>query len=253
MAEPPIARFGHALARILNKVQQGRRHVTDHQRETARETGVALDLMAEAAGAGADTTDEQRIFLAQSAVGMRAREAVLVGIPNRSVTEETELQMIRREMARIEGRPVLEPRQESSGGMRGLLGPLAATPALTILAHPVTWIVIGLGFIGIQTARLNSVKNDLAEAREQVDQIEGERDAWKDRAEAYGQAVADARQLARETADALEAERARAARAAAQERRRQRDVQNVLTDSPEPPAWSLRDDETVPIGPAPGN
>lgn len=254
MAESPVVRLQRGFGRILDEARgQSRRPVTDYQRETARETGVALDLMSEAAGAGSAMTDEQRIFLAQSAAGMRARETVLLGIPNRSVAEESELQMIRREMARIEGRPVLEPRQEAPGRIRALLGPIAASPVLAILAHPVTWIVLGLGLIGVQTARLNNAKADLAEARDQVEQIEGERDAWKDRAEAYGQAVADARELARQTADALEAERARAARAAALERRRQRDVQSVLTGSPEPPAWSLRDDETIPPGPAAGN
>lgn len=235
-----------------------RRPETEHQRETARETGVALGLMHEAQGAGADATDEQRIFLAGAAAGMRAREAVLLGVPNRSQIEETELQMIRREMARLEGRedpagqrPRLVPRAAVAATQR-ILGPIAASPLIAILAHPLTWIAVGLAALGIQTARLNNAKDDLREAREQAAQAVEDRDAWKGRAEAYATAVADARAVALATAEALEAERARAARAAALERRRQRDVQNVITGGSEPPAWSLRDDGDSP-GPAAGN
>ena len=67
-------------------------------------------------------------------------------------------------------------------------------------------------------------------------------EAWQARSEEYRQALVDAANVARFAADALEAERAAQARAAARERRRNRDIQDVLTGSPEPPAWRLRDD-----------
>ena len=57
------------------------------------------------------------------------------------------------------------------------------------------------------------------------------------------EALVAAQQLTRATADALTSEREARARAAARERRRVREIQNVLTGAPEPPAWRLRDDE----------
>ena len=83
--------------------------------------------------------------------------------------------------------------------------------------------------------------NHLREARQTMEQAQDEREAWRERASQYAAAVTDARAVARQSADALEAERAAQARAAARERRRQREIQNVIADSPEPPAWSLRD------------
>lgn len=75
---------------------------------------------------------------------------------------------------------------------------------------------------------------------------------WQERAEHYRQGLADAANVARHAADALEAERAARARQAARERRRIRELQNVLTGSPDPPEWRLRESNPDPSSePAP--
>lgn len=111
---------------------------------------------------------------------------------------------------------------------------------------------------GIGSAIWNGIKVGLLERR--VERLTEERDAACSTAEmrgdtsraacrqlarAHAQAVAAA-EIARAQAAALTQERQVRARAAAAERRRQRAIQDVLADSPEPPAWSLRDDEPPP-------
>jgi hypothetical protein len=104
---PALARFERGFRRMgawaLDPLQR-RRRVTEGQEVTAQETRTMLGLMAQANSAGAAMTDEQRLMMIQAAPGMRAREAVLLSIPNRSSVEENELHMIRREMAALEGR-----------------------------------------------------------------------------------------------------------------------------------------------------
>lgn len=110
---PALARFERGFRRMgawaLDPLQR-RRRVTEGQEVTAQETRTMLGLMAQANSAGAAMTDEQRLMMIQAAPGMRAREAVLLSIPNRSSVEENELHMIRREMAALEGRDV-QPRR----------------------------------------------------------------------------------------------------------------------------------------------
>jgi len=229
---------------------RGRQVTTESHRSQALETETSLGLMAAAAATPGGPSDEQRIFLASSAVGMRARVAVLLGIPNRSKAQENELHMIERELSRLEGRPAHSP-------MRGLLGAMpAANPLLGLLGSPAVWVAaaftIPAAFGAVQTARLNHAKGDLRDARN--DLTMAERALRESRAvnTELAHAVRAADLQSREAAEALEAERARAARAAARERRRQREIQNVLTHG-EPPAWSLRDPDTPAAGAGPNN
>jgi hypothetical protein len=126
-----------------------------------------------------------------------------------------------------------------------------AAPAALALGGVRPWMIwTGLVsvlalLLGFQSVRLESAKANLREARQTMEQAQDERDAWRERATEYAAAVTDARAVARQSADALEAERAAQARYAARERRRQREIQNVIADSPEPPAWSLRDSGEV--------
>lgn len=228
--------WGRAVAWVRDPLGK-RRTVTEGHQVNAQETATMLGLMADANAAGADMTDEQRLLLIQAAPGMRAREAVLLGIPNRSLVEENELHMIRREMARMEGRTApVGPRR------------FFAAPALLGGLQPwMIWtgaVVLLLGALGIQTGRLESAKANLREARAEAQQAHEAAESWRERTEQYAQAVTDARETARMSAEALTAEREARARAARAERRRQREIQDVLANSPEPPAWSLRDDGT---------
>jgi hypothetical protein len=195
-----------------------------------------LGLMADANAAGASMTDEQRLMLIQAAPGMRAREAVLLGIPNRSTVEENELHMIRREMAALEGRPVVQPQRF-----------LPAIPAVAGFAVRPWMLWAGALLLSLTWGLYSDIRAGRAELqRDEATRLaEANREraeAWQERAEHYRTGLIDAAEVARQAADALEAERQRQARAAARERRRQREVQDVLTDSPNAPDWRLRDD-----------
>ena len=255
MTHPIIQVLGpHALRvrRGWERVVLRRRPATDGHRETARETGVMVGLMREARAAPEPTVDQQ-IFLSQSAVGMRARAAVLLSIPNRSLIEERELETINGWLAEEAARsapPELQPRTARFGRFQpqGLLAPLGASPVASLLMSPVVWVAaafaIPAAFGAVQTARLNHAKADLRETREDLALAQEQREAWRERAEQYAAAVTYARATAQQTAEALEAERRRVARAAARERRRNAEIAAVLAGG-EPPAWSLRDDGGV--------
>ena len=103
----------------------------------------------------------------------------------------------------------------------------------------------------MQTAIKERIEDQRDAAREDLALAVEQRDAWRERAGQYEAAVAAARETAEATAAALTQERRRQAAAARRERERQRAIQDVLTRSPEPPAWRLRDDEPVqePTGP----
>lgn len=217
---------------------------TAGQLDQERETAVSLQLMASAASAGAEMTDEQAIFLSQSKAGMNARIAYLRGpdVPKPlSLAQERELTMIERELARLEGRdepkPTLVARAKSWAPAR-FLGGVGGIQIWQILAGACVVLLAGLG---VQTARLENAKHNEAEARRVATSNARAAEEWEERAELYQQAVTDAREAARQSAADLERERERRARAAAAERRRQREIQNVLANSPEPPSWSLRD------------
>ena len=225
----------NVIARVRQALHRGRPE-TEGQRETARETGVMLGLMADATAAGGDMTDEQRMMLARAAPGMRAREAMLLQIPNRSLIEENELLMIRREMARIEGRDAPAPTR-----IRGFMG---AAPAL--LGGVKLWMILTAGWAltggwaVLQMGLKERIEDQRDEARALARQNYAAAQRWQERAEEYREGLVDAAQVARHAADALEAERQRQARAAARERRRQREIQDVLTGSPDAPDWRLR-------------
>ena len=135
------------------------------------------------------------------------------------------------------------------GGASGFLGSLATGgPWLAILGSPLTWIAMGVAAFGVQTARLEHAKHDLADAQRVARQNAVAARTWEERAHAYEHATADAAAAARITTQTLEAERARARAAAAREQRRQRDIAQVTHGGPAPD-WdsSLRGD-TPPEG-----
>lgn len=197
-----------------------RRPITPGQQETARETGVMLGLMSDASSAGPAMTDEQRILLIQAAPGMRAREAVLLSIPNRSTIEENELHMIRREMARIEGR---EEAPQPQTQVRGFLGPLA--PASLALGAVRPWMLWtgAIAAVGVWGAyndvRAGRLENERNEARAEVQTLQEEVMAASAMADHFREQAVEADQLSQATAANIEAERARRLRAEREARR----------------------------------
>jgi len=221
---------------------------TEGHTETARETGVTLGIMAQAAAA-TEPTAEQQIFLGQSEVGLRNRLSVLLGIPNRSLAQE-------REKIAIEGWLTRgSAPAESVSAPRRFLGPLtAANPLAGVLMSPALWVAAAFAIpaagAAIQTARLHHAKADLAEARETAEHNAQAVREWRDR---YTHDMADAIHTAQAAAQALDTERATRARQAAAERRRLRDLQNVLAHSDSAPEWRLRDPEPPASGEPPAN
>lgn len=229
------------------RIFEPRREGTPGQLDQERETAVSLGLMADAKAAGAEMTDEQAIFLSSSMEGMRNRISVLLGVPDRSLAQDRELVMIQRELARRdEAKPVLVAREGETRPSR-FLGAVAGIQLSHVLA--VGWAVT-FGLLGVQTARVASLKGHEREMNQRLHEASNTIDLYQHREEQYSSALASARQEATRSADDLDRERARVRRERIAEQRRQREIQDVLTHSPEPPAWSLRNDEppTPPAG-----
>lgn len=225
---------------------------TEGHTETARETGVALGLMAQAADA-AEPTPEQQIFLSQAEHGMRERLSMLLGIPHRSLAQEREKLAIEQWLARGSPQePVQAPRR-----IKALLSPSGLATSLASMAPLLPWIIGGtllFTVTGWGTSIWNGWRVGNLERRVEI--LTDERDAPCTATEVAGHttraacrslahandALAQAGDLTRQVAADLTAERTRNAAAAARERRRNREIANVLTHSPDPPSWSLRDD-----------
>lgn len=130
-------------------------------------------------------------------------------------------------------------------GRPSLLGALAPTLPYVAAAG------VLLSITGWGGAWWNDLRADRAEARAERN---GEIANWNyqqwqrahERAELRLEALSEAQELARQTADALTAERRARDRAAARERRRNSEIANVLARSPDAPAWRLRDDDPAP-------
>ena len=216
-----------------------------------------LGVMADAASSPA-MSDEQRIMLSQSLTGMRMRTDVLLRIPNRSLAEERELQMITRETAKLEGRPQPAPTGfdrmwSQTPAPRPLAALGAANPLAAILMSPTTWLagafLVPAAFAGVQTMRLNNAKDDLADVRGQLSEAVAERDQWRADYEEASRAVVEASQQAQQTTETIERERARVAAARRRERELSRDIQERVRNVGAAPDWSLRDAGPIPLGP----
>lgn len=231
--------YARMWAFIVRKITR-RRSVTEYQQETARETRVALGLMADAAEAGADMSDEQRMFLAQSAPGMRARETVLLSIPNRSLVEENELLMIRRWMARIEGRdaPVSQPT-----AIRGLLG--ASGGALAAFGGVRLWMVLAAGWaltggaLAVQSALKERIEDQRDRARNELREARNTIEHYRDRETEYRAALSEAEEDRNEAIARTMREREIAERARAQARRARLELETATRDRGEPIDWGL--------------
>lgn len=217
--------------------------------EQAAQTQVSLGLMAAAA---THSDDEHRIQLWQTEATLRSREGVLLAQQSsRGLTweERGELESIRKGLSDLNPPPVS---LETAGHLRmGLLGPVGAS--VGALAGVRLWMVLAAGWavtggaLAVQTALKERIEDQRDAARAEAATAAQERDAWKERSEQYGQAVADARQTAQQTAEALNAERRANAAFAARQRRLEREIRDQLSRSStsDPPTFSLRNDEPV--------
>jgi hypothetical protein len=211
-------------------------------------------------------TVEGDIQVSQQRPAFNAEIERLLLVPKRTMEEERRLLWLQRTVRRIDelvatrgaSPETLGPQRLAAFGpvgVRGLMG--GASPIAGLLMSPAIWVAIAFtipaAWGSVTSWRLNHAKADLRETRENLQQAIEERDGWRERADQYAQAVADAREAARQSAAALDDERRRSARFAAADRRRQREIQNVLVGSPEPPAWRLRDDDSVSGEPGAGD
>lgn len=242
---PALARLERGFKRLSHSAvaavtgARGYRYAGEQEAhaDQLRETRVSLALMASATDEG-----EQVRMASDIEHGAESRLTVLLAKPRLTLEEKRERDAIQAALAtrrQAFDAPAATPRR------------FFAAPAALALGGVRPWMIwTGLVsvlalLLGFQSVRLESAKANLREARQTMEQAQDERDAWRERATEYAAAVTDARAVARQSADALEAERAAQARYAARERRRQREIQNVIADSPEPPAWSLRDSGEV--------
>ena len=218
--------------------------------DNLRQRRVSLSLMA-AADAGDQTQTRMASEIENDA---EDRLAVLLSSPRLSLAEKRERDAIQAALAARRQEFGPEPqlvRREQQWRPQGFLAATALMGGVRL------WMIfgglaalMGLG-AGVQTWRLNHAKADLAEARSVAEQNAHAAAAWRERADEYRQGLVDAANVARQAADALEGERARQARAAARERRRQREIQDILAGGADAPDWRLRDTEP-PAGSGPG-
>jgi hypothetical protein len=207
--------------------------------EQLRETQVSLSLMATA------SDDPEHIRMASEIEhGAENRLTVLLGKARLTMEEKGERDAIQRAIsARRQsfGAPGLTP---ANSGLRRLI---PAIPAVAGFALRPWMLWAGALLMALTWGLYSDIRAGRAELRadenERLAETNRERaEAWQERAEHYRTGLIDAAEVARQAADALEAERQRQARAAARERRRQREVQDVLSGSPDAPDWRLRDD-----------
>lgn len=211
----------------------------ENHADLLRERRVSLSMMA-----GADPTDPDQVRMASEIEhDAEARLTVLLTKPRLTLEEKRERDAIQAELQRrragFDGEaPVLVAREDDARP-RGFLGAVAGFQLWHALA--LGWAVT-FGLLGVQTARVASLKGHVETQRQDLREAARTIDHYQQREAQYDAALESARLQASETAEALERERRRRANAAAAERRRQREIQDVLANSPEPPAWSLRDD-----------
>lgn len=209
----------------------------ENHADLLRERRVSLSMMA---GADAANPDQQRMA-SEIEHDAEARLTVLLGKPQLTLEEKRERDAIQTALqqrrAGFGDAPVIVAR---TGGWTPprFLTPLAGVQLWHVLA--VGWAVT-FGLLGLQSARVASLKGDVREMAEVAADNQAAAARWQERAEEYREGLVDAANVARQAADALQDERERQARAAARERRRNREIANVITGAPEPPDWRLRD------------
>lgn len=126
----------------------------------------------------------------------------------------------------------------------GRLGLMLTGPMMPWIVGGVALLMLsGWGLGMFNGARADFWKGRAVHNREVADHNYRQWEIQRARAAERLEALTAAQQLTRQVAADLTAEREARARAAARERRRVREIQNVLTGAPEPPAWRLRDDE----------
>lgn len=204
--------------------------------EALRETQVSLSLMASA------TDDPAQIAMASEIEeDAENRLAKLLERPRLTLEEKRTRDVIQR---------ALQQRRQSfavDGASMGRRRGIAALPALAGFALRPWMLWAGALLISLTWGLYSDIRAGRAELRadeaERLARTNYERaERWQSTANEYREALIDAANVANQAAIALEAERERQARAAARERRRNREIQDVIAGSPEPPAWSLRDD-----------
>lgn len=245
---PALARLERGYRRmwgwIVAKVRGARAYRYDGEEAThaeqLRETQISLAMMA-----GADAGDPDQMRMASDIEnGAENRLTVLLGKARLSIAEKRERDAIQTGIAkRRQGfaEPHLVRRDGTArparfAALSGFLGGWQ----VWVLAGAVT--ISGWGVAAVQAAIKERVEDQRDEARAEARQNAASAAAWRERSEHYRTGLIDAAEVARQAAGALEAERAAVAARAARERRRNREIANVLADRPEPPAWSLRDD-----------
>lgn len=211
----------------------------ENHADLLRERRVSLSMMA---GAEPEDPDQQRMA-SEIEHDAEARLTVLLGKPRLTLEEKRERDAIQAAIsarrAGFSGSPVLVARTGAWAPQRflGALGGIQLWQALAV-----GWAVT-FGLLGVQTARVASLKSDTRDLRADVAMVERHLENERQIRERLAEEVRAADLLSQQTAANLEAERARNRASAAAERRRQRALREVDTGGA-PPDWerSLRND-----------
>lgn len=209
----------------------------ENHADLLRERRVSLSMMETA---DAEDPDQTRMAT-EIEHDAEARLTVLLGKPRLTLEEKRERDAIQAAIsARRQGFSgnVLVPREGVETGPKRFLGAIGGIQLWQALA--VGWAVT-FGLLGVQTARVASLKGDVREMADTARENAATAHRWQERAEEYREGLIDAAGVAREAANALEAERLANVRRAERERRRNREVANVLARSPDAPEWRLRE------------
>ncbi len=122
--------------------------------------------------------------------------------------------------------------------VQALLSPVLIPAKLKVMALAgLAFAVLTLGLY-VQTKRVWALKAGAAESERRIIELADNRDGWMEAYQREHAKAVEAVALSKTTAKTFEAERAQARVAAAKERRRQRDIQNILNGSGDPPDWA---------------
>lgn len=205
---PALARFERGFRRMgrwtAARVSGARSYRFEGEQEAhadrARQTEISLGLMASA------STDPEQIRMA-SEIEHDAEErlTVLLGKARLTMEEKGERDSIQVAISArrqgLAGAPVAAPRR--------FLGPLAASPVLAILLSPYTWLVALGAFCVLQMGLKERVENQRDEARRELAEVEESLDALVILNDRLQRDINNANRSAAQTAETIEAERAR--------------------------------------------
>lgn len=192
---------------------------------------------------------KEPIVEARALIGIQNEIGVLVQRGEARDLDETHRLVHLREQLRGYESGVVEETDGTGPQMQGLLSlPSQAIVTGGLWRWAIGASVAALAFLGLwrlSEAEKTPLKMKVAAAEQNAREFAKERDGWRESYLSEKQIVEEAHAQATQIAKTIEAERRDTAAAAARDRRRAREIQNVISGIGAAPSWSLRVDEPV--------